>query len=191
MPLDAAALRERLRRRAFHRLEAGCRVGSDWLVEVMKNVVDRPSHGADLRGPVAEGVFEWHPQAFRFGADEKGEYTYGSPLGPTRRRRGGGTYRMGAPPYMRTGAGMRSICFEIIERDITEGRLVIRFGTDASARSAAAPYMLMHEKGINYPTIGPAKGSGPKLIRPWLRPTVRRYYIEFTSLIIAVARGLL
>lgn len=170
----------------MYRFTQGVRAGCDTLVNTLKTVVEAPSRGSDLFGPAPGGVFQWHPAK-----PTEGPYLYGSPLGRTKRDAHGGTYRQGEPPYMRSGAGKDAICWEIREREImSDGklRIKVRIGVDDTARPGA-PYMLFHEKGIKYPTRGPNNGTGPKLFRKWLGPTIRREWVTFTGVIIGVTTG--
>lgn len=175
----------------MQRLEDGVRAGADLMCNLIKATVDRPTTVDAPRG-VTGGTFQWHPEAYMNPptADANKNYTYGSPLGKTRRGLTDAGYREGQPPYMRSGAGMRSIGFEITKRDFAAGTISFRFGVDASARDAAHPYMLFHERGIQYPTHGANARTGPLLRRQWLLPAIKRYRYLMATAIIMRARGL-
>lgn len=177
MTLNAEAFRERLRRRAFHRLERGVRVGADWLVEVLKATVGGATVEQFVHGPASVTPFAYVERDGRV---------------RVRPRQWSGAERLrDTPPGRITGAAQASICFQIVERDIGAGRLVLRIGTDATAPGGTyiQSYLVAHEFGIRYPTRGPLKGTGPVVQRPWARVTIQRYWVEWTSLAVAVARG--
>lgn len=187
MPLDVANLAAVLRRRAMMRLVAGVRAGSDHVCTVLKATVSAPTAESDDRGPAEPGVFEWHPEKYR---GDVPQWAAGSPIRHHRRRNGVLHAKIGDPPYMRSGEGRNSIGFQITRVDYVEGVVVVRFGVDGTARDPQHPYMLFHERGIRYPTLGPSKGTGPLIVRPWLRPTLRKYWDEFGAIVIMVGRGL-
>jgi hypothetical protein len=187
MPINVAALTQLIKARAIQALEVGVRSGADWLCEVIKTVVSRPHSEHDERGPAPEAIFQWHPAAYT-----RGPYMFGSRLTRRRRTIDGVRFRVGEPPYMRSGEGMRSVCFQIMERNVNECRIVVRIGVDGSAPGGTTTlqsYMWAHETGIMYPTRGPRKGSRP-LIRPWMQPALERYRNDFIQQVVNVARGM-
>ena len=73
----------------------------------------------------------------------------------------------GGPPYARTHQGQLSI-----QAAKVSGRLAWQVGVRAIGRAGQEEnYMLDLDRGINYPTHGPNKGSGPTLRWPWIEPT--------------------
>jgi hypothetical protein len=152
-----------IRHRAMQRFVAGVRAGGDLLVHYARATIGAPSNAVG-----------------------------GSPLGKLKHRRGGQAYRTGRPPYSRSGAGQLSICYQIKEVDEETGKVVLRIGVDASAAGGMTvlrSYLMGHEKGIRYPTRGD-RSNGVVLQRPWLEPTIRRYFYEFAATVVMVGRGL-
>lgn len=169
MPVNVDALQRLL----MDRLEQAARIAASNLVTTLKTVVTAGAEdGTNLRKP-ASGT------PFLFVEED----------GTVRRRRVRGTrYRREGPPGVRSGDGMRSICYEIRGRYDTLGVIVVRIGVDNSAPGGTRQlqsYMLAHDLGIRYPTRGGpgVKGTGPLIQRPWLRNGVRHYLPEFTSII--------
>lgn len=175
MPFNADALRDMIRRNAIRRVVAGVRVGADLLVEHLKALVSGPG-AEDVRGPAAVTPFLY--------VDQRGR--------ATRRRGGGHQYLRLEAPGVQTGAGQDSICFEIREVNYDEGYILLVIGVDNSAPGGTyiQSYMLAHDLSIHYPTMGPAKGTGPILQRPWLRTGIHRYWNEFSAAVVLVGMGL-
>jgi hypothetical protein len=157
-----ASIRQHTRRAAMHRLAEGVRVGANFMAEMMKQAVSVPAPGEE-----------------------------GSPLGKHRRGGRTGVYRVGKPPYTRSGEGMESIGFQILSMDYEAGMIVFGFGVDASAPggNGLPSYLLAHNSGIAYPTVG----NGPKTVlkRPWRKPTFEKYRNDMFAAIVQVARGTL
>jgi hypothetical protein len=172
-------LREELRRRAFARLEAGVRAGSDLMCTILKEVVSG-APGEDLRREARSG------SPFVYMDRQTGRVRSRRPS-----EKGIANVRDKAPG-VDSGAGRASICFEIIRRDEAAGTITVRIGVDASAPGGTdmQSYMLAHDMGIRYPTRGPAKGSGAVIQRPWLRAGIKKYWSEFAAEVILVSRGL-
>ena len=164
----------RFRTIVMDRLERGVRSGADHLVIMLKALVSGPG-GPDTRRPASVTPF--------LKVDRQGRVT---------RRRGEGQYVRRGPPQMRSGEGMRSICFGDIRRDDAAGTIIVGIGVKAGAAGGTQQlksYMMAHDLGIHYPTIGPAKGTGPVIQHPWLRSGVNHYLPEFTTIVTSVAQG--
>jgi hypothetical protein len=172
----AGELAGAIRSQAMHRLVEGCRAGGDLMVQILKaTVAGAPT--PDLREPARATPF-----------------LYVEPGGRVRGQRAridawqGARYVRDVPPGIRSGAGRETICFEIRDVDVIEGRLVLWLGNAAGARGGLTTlqsYLFAWDLGIR------RRASSPVIQRPWLRASIARYRAQLAYTIVGVARGVL
>ena len=184
MPIDTTAIVEAARKIAMDRLERGVHAGCMYMESLLQMTVSH-SGGIPMQGPHGRGVAS--PFKYRRGKGRKGKWeTHPAEWA-------GGQRLRDIPPLSRSGRGMRSIGYKIIERDDAKGIIRVLIGGDARGYGTQGGfnrlpgYMTGHELGVRYPTRGPHKGSGPVIQRPWLRSTVSRYWGSFVSVVTHVA----
>jgi len=179
--IDQTVLEHAARRAAMGALEQGVREGATYMCELLRAAVSGPGNIVSS-GPHGRGVSS--PFRFRRKTSRGGRWE-----NYPQEWEGAQKFRHD-PPGVRTGAGRNSIGYQIKDRDDAKGTITFMIGVDASApggMTTLASYLLGHDFGIRYPTIGPMKGSGPVLQRPWFRSTIDRYWESFSSVIVSVA----
>ena len=180
MTFDPSALEAAARRAAMDALEAGVHAGCSYMCELLKAAV---SHG--LPGQTT-AIGTVSPMMYRRQTKRGGKWER-SPI------EWSGGQKLRARLHRRTGEGMRSIGYMIVERDDTKGTIRARIGGDSPENDTRGGfrtlpgYMTGHEMGIRYPTIGPDKGTGAVIQRPWLRSTFNRYWGSFQQVVMEVA----
>lgn len=167
-----------MKQQAMRRLEIGVRAGCDWMCEVLKQVVGGPSGQEQPTG---------RPEIYY--VDERGRKVARNKAAKWT----GAAFARTGPPGKDTGAGQASIHFEIVERNFEKLTITARIGVDGTAAGGTrqlGSYMLIQELGYRIPTLGPDKGTGPVVQRPWLRTTINRYLPELSMIVVMTQVGL-
>ena len=179
MTFDPSTLEAAAREAAMNALEAGVHAGCGYMVQLLQASVSSGLPGQSISGTVSPMMYLRETR--RGGRWERNPAEWS----------GGRKIRIRL--QSRSGEGARSIGYQIIERDDTKGIIHVRIGGDSPENDTRGGfrtlpgYMTGHEMGIRYPTIGPDKGTGPVVQRPWIRNTFNSYWNSFVQVVNDVA----